>query len=69
VKAGVHHAHRVRLFTSFAYRLAEIPVADDLVAFGLLTRGRVPARPVKAGDVIFEEGDPATPRNLREARG
>ncbi len=35
-------------------------MADDLVDFGLLTRGGVPARPVKAGDVIFEEGDPAT---------
>src|SRR5262245_22253607 len=35
-------------------------MTDDLVDFGLLSHNRVPARELKAGQVIFREGDPAT---------
>lgn len=34
-------------------------MADQLVDFGLLTSGGASVRQVKAGDVIFQEGDPA----------
>jgi CRP-like cAMP-binding protein len=35
-------------------------MADEPLDFAVLARGGVPARELKAGDVIFREGDPAT---------
>jgi CRP-like cAMP-binding protein len=34
-------------------------MADTTVEFGLLAGGNAPVRSYKAGDVIFQEGDPA----------